>query len=60
MQHKMTAGVAPLLMDGVSKDSLKEWNDTAGDHVRNKLFDRKQFVTDADLTLGGRMQTLAT
>ena len=57
----MTAGlVAPLLMDGMSKDSLKEHDEADGDYVRNKLFDRKQFVTDADLRLGGRIQRLAT
>ena len=40
------------------KETVDEWNDTAGDYVRAKMFDRKQFVTDADLEMGGHIQKL--
>lgn len=39
-------------------ETVAEWNDAAGDYVRTKMFDRKQFVTDADLTMGGHIQKL--
>jgi hypothetical protein len=40
------------------KETIAEWNDAAGDYVRTKMFDRKQFVTDADLEMGGQIQKL--
>jgi hypothetical protein len=40
------------------KETVAEWNDTAGDYVRTKMFDRKQLVTDADLEMGGHIQKL--
>jgi hypothetical protein len=54
----MTA--VPTLPEGIAKDNIKEWNDAAGDYVRDKLFDRKQFVSDEDLEMGGHIQKLVT
>jgi hypothetical protein len=46
------------LPQGLCKETVAEWNDTAGDYVRAKMFDRKQFVTDGDLEMGGHIQKL--
>ena len=43
-----STSVQPLPQE-LCKETVAEWNDTAGDYVRAKMFDRKQFVTDADL-----------
>jgi hypothetical protein len=50
----------PALQEGICKQTIKEWNDATGDYVRDKMFDRKQFVSDADLVMGGHIQELVT
>jgi hypothetical protein len=52
-----STSVQPLPQE-LCKETVAEWNDTAGDYVRAKMFDRKQFVTDADLEMGGHIQKL--
>ena len=42
----------PTLPQAVCKETVAEWNDAASDYVRGKMFDKKQFVTDADLRDG--------
>ena len=37
---------------------MAEWNDGASDYVCGKMFDRKQFVTDADLEISRHIQKL--
>ena len=48
----------PTLPQAVCKETVAEWNDAASDYVRGKMFDKKQFVTDADLEMGGHIQKL--
>ena len=48
----------PTLPQAVCKEALAEWNGAASDYVRGKMLDRKQFVTNADLELGGHIQKL--
>lgn len=50
--------VVETLPQELCKQTVNDWNDAAGDYVRGKLFDRKQFVTDADLEMGGHIQKL--
>jgi len=55
------AAITPTaLPEEICKETIAEWNDAASDYVRAKMFDRKQFVTDADLETGGRIQKLVT
>jgi hypothetical protein len=64
VKQRMTETTAPqqvqALPQELCKETVAEWNDTAGDYVRAKMFDRKQFVTDADLEMGGHIQKLVT
>ncbi len=48
------------LPEGICQQTIKEWNDATGDYVRDKMFDRKQFVSDLDLVMGGHRQELVT
>ena len=48
----------PALPQAVCKETVAEWNDAASDYVRRIMFDKKQFVTDADLEMGGHIQKL--
>ena len=48
------------LPEEICKQTIKEWNDAAGDYVRDKMFDRKQFVSDGELVMGGHSQELVT
>jgi hypothetical protein len=56
----MTEGLVPTLPEEICKETIAEWNDAAGDYVRDKMFAKIQFVTDADLVTGGRIQLLVT
>ena len=58
MTNEEAAGGVLQLPQGLCKETVAEWNDTASDYVRTKMFDRKQFVTDADLAMGGHIQKL--
>ena len=53
-------GVATLqtLPEEVSKDTLADWNDSAAEYVRSGLFEKKQFVDDEELVMGGIIQQL--
>ena len=57
---ELEARQVQTLPQGLCKETIAEWNDTAGDYVRTKMFDRKQFVTDTDLEMGGHIQKLVT
>ena len=49
------------LLQEVCKETVAEWNDTAGDFARTGKFDRKQFVIDADLLeMDGHIKKLVT
>jgi serine/threonine-protein kinase RIO1 len=42
----------------VCKQTLDDWKDSAAEYVRADLFDKKQFVTDEELVMGGSIQKL--
>jgi hypothetical protein len=42
----------------VCKQTLGNWKDSAAEYVRAGLFDKKQFVTDEELVMGGSIQKL--
>ena len=42
----------------VCKETIDDWKDSAAEYIRSELFHKKQFVTDADLVLGGDIQKL--
>ena len=48
----------PTLPQEVCKETVAEWNDAARDYICGKMFDRKQFVTDANVEMGGHIQKL--
>jgi hypothetical protein len=48
------------LPEEICKQTTKEWNDAAGDYLRDKMFDRNHFVSDGDLVMGGHIQELVT
>ena len=48
----------PTLPQEVCKDTVAEWNDAASDYISGKMFERKQFVTNADLKMGSHIQKL--
>ena len=45
----------PTLPQEVCKETVAEWNDAASDYVRGKIFDRKRFIINADLEIGGHI-----
>ena len=47
-----------MLPEEVNKTTLADWKDSAASHVRQQLFDKKQFVTDNELVFGGTIQVL--
>jgi hypothetical protein len=65
--HGSQASVTPLdggqvrvLPQGLCKQTLADWKDATADFVRTKLFDKKQFVSDEDLVMGGHIQKLVS
>jgi hypothetical protein len=42
----------------VCKQTLDDWKDSAAEYVQAELFDKKQFVTDEELVMGGSIQKL--
>jgi hypothetical protein len=48
------------LPEEICKETIAEWNDATGDYVRDKMFAKMQFVTDADLVTGGKVEFLVT
>ena len=42
----------------VSKETIADWKDSAAEYVRSEMFDKKQFVTDQELVVGGNLQRL--
>jgi hypothetical protein len=48
------------LPPGLCKQTLADWKDATADYVRTKLFDKKQFVSDEDLVMGGHIQKLVS
>jgi hypothetical protein len=42
----------------VCKETVDDWKDSAAEYVRSDLFDKKQFVSDSDLKMGGNIQKL--
>ncbi len=42
----------------VCKQTLDDWKDSAAAHVRAELFDKKQFITDEEIGIGGSIQKL--
>ena len=51
-------GQVQTLGQGLCKQTLADWKDATADYVRTKLFDKKQFVTDEYLMMGGQIQKL--
>jgi hypothetical protein len=52
-----SSGLQTLSVE-VSKETIDDWKDSAGEYVRSELFDKKQFVTDGELMMGGNIQKL--
>ena len=46
------------LPQGLCKQTVADWKDATADYVRTQLFDKKQFVSDEDLVMGGHIQKL--
>ena len=46
------------LPEELCSQTLADWRDSTAEYVRKKLFDKKQFVTDEDLVMGGTIQKL--
>jgi hypothetical protein len=40
------------------KQRLDDWRDSAAEYVRAELFDKKQFITDEEIGMGGSIQKL--
>jgi hypothetical protein len=53
-------GLVRALPQGLCKQTLANWKDATADYVRTKLFDKKQFVSDEDLVMGGHIQKLVS
>ncbi len=51
-------GLVRTLPPQLCKQTLADWKDATADYVRTKLFDKKQFVTDEYLMMGGQIQKL--
>ena len=47
-----------MLTEKVCQQTLEDWRFSAAEYVRKLLFDKKQFVSDADLAMGGDIQKL--
>jgi hypothetical protein len=48
------------LPQGLCKQTLADWKDATADYVHTQLFDKKQFVSDEDLVMGGHIQKLVS
>jgi hypothetical protein len=46
------------LPEEVCKQTLDDWRDSAAEYVRAELFDKKQFITDEEIGMGGSIQKL--
>ena len=46
------------LPEELCRQILEEWKDSTADYVRKKLFNKKQFVSDDDMVMGGTIQKL--
>ena len=46
------------LPEEVCKQTLDDWRDSAAEYVRAELFDKKQFITDEEIGIGGCIQKL--
>jgi hypothetical protein len=53
-------GLLLALPQGLDKQTVGDWKDATADYVRRKMFDKKQFVSDDDLVMGGHIQKLVT
>jgi hypothetical protein len=53
-----THGGLRSLPEVLCKHIIDDWKDSAALYVRQKLFDKKQFVTDDELVMGGNIQKL--
>jgi hypothetical protein len=53
-----THGELRRLPEELCKHTIDDWKDSAALYVRQKLFDKKQFVTDDELVMGGNIQKL--
>jgi hypothetical protein len=42
----------------VCKQTMDDWKDSAAEYVQAELFDKKQFVTDEELVMGGSIQNI--
>jgi hypothetical protein len=42
----------------VCKQTLDDWRDSAAEYVRAEFFDKKQFITDEEIGMGGSIQKL--
>jgi hypothetical protein len=42
-----------ILPAEVCKQTLDDWRDSAAEYVRAQLFDKKQFITDEEIGMGG-------
>ena len=51
-------GLVQALPQGLCKQTLADWKDATADFIRTKMFDKKQFVSDEDLVMGGHIQKL--
>jgi hypothetical protein len=40
------------------KQTLNDWRDSAAEYIRAELFDKKQFITDEEIGMGGSIQKL--
>jgi hypothetical protein len=47
-----------ILPAEVCKQTLDDWRDSAAEYVRAELFDKKQFITDEEIGMGGSIQKL--
>ncbi len=51
-------GPVRALPQGLCKQTVADWKDATADYVRTKLFDKKQYVSDEDIVMGGHIQKL--
>jgi len=58
VQANGDGGLVRALPQGLCKQTLADWKDATADYVRTKMFDKKQFVADEDLVMGGHIQKL--
>jgi hypothetical protein len=49
-----------LPQGGLCKQTLADWKDATADYVPTNLFNKKQFVSDEDLVMGGHIQKLVS